>query len=111
MTVRGPTAGSQKTLQLRQASCSYSGVTAGGLLHYDAVAEALASGHIGGLGLDVQWTEPWDPEDPISKHPNVLLTPHVAGGLPAAQPGGPWHFSKPHLALGCCYPMNGSFMP
>lgn len=32
---------------------------AGGLLDYDAVVEGLDSGRIGGLGLDVQWNEPW----------------------------------------------------
>lgn len=41
--------------------------------------EGLTSGHIGGLGLDVQWQEPFDPRDPIAQHPKVVLTPHVAG--------------------------------
>lgn len=41
--------------------------------------EGLTSGHIGGLGLDVQWQEPFDPTDPIACHPRVILTPHVAG--------------------------------
>ena len=59
---------------------------AGGLLDYNDVRAALHSGHIGGLGLDVQWEEPWDPEDPVSRHPNVLLTPHVAGAAPARLP-------------------------
>ena len=39
----------------------------------------LESGHLGGLGIDVAWTEPFDPEDPILKFPNVIITPHVAG--------------------------------
>ncbi|KAI7988865.1 D-3-phosphoglycerate dehydrogenase [Camellia lanceoleosa] len=38
----------------------------------------LNSGHLGGLGMDVAWTEPFDPEDPILKFPNALITPHVA---------------------------------
>ncbi|KAK1310265.1 hypothetical protein QJS10_CPA08g01235 [Acorus calamus] len=29
--------------------------------------------------MDVAWTEPFDPDDPILKFPNVLITPHVAG--------------------------------
>ncbi|KAK9798534.1 hypothetical protein WJX73_010930 [Symbiochloris irregularis] len=54
-------------------------VARGGLLDYDAVRQALDSGHLGGLGLDVQWSEPWDPHDPISSDARVILTPHVAG--------------------------------
>lgn len=42
---------------------------AGGLLDYDAVKAGLESGHIGGLGLDVQWQEPFDPQDWIALHP------------------------------------------
>ncbi|KAF5936252.1 hypothetical protein HYC85_027381 [Camellia sinensis] len=30
------------------------------------------------VGIDVAWTEPFDPDDPILKFPNVLITPHVA---------------------------------
>lgn len=51
----------------------------GGVLDYDAVMAALESGHLGGLGIDVAWTEPFDPSDPLLKYPNVLITPHIAG--------------------------------
>ncbi|PWA83411.1 D-isomer specific 2-hydroxyacid dehydrogenase family protein [Artemisia annua] len=54
-------------------------IARGGLLDYEAVHNGLKSGHLGGLGIDVAWTEPFDPDDPILKFPNVLLTPHVAG--------------------------------
>ncbi|KAI3695698.1 hypothetical protein L1987_78697 [Smallanthus sonchifolius] len=54
-------------------------IARGGLLDYKAVYESLESSHLGGLGIDVAWTEPFDPDDPILKFPNVLLTPHVAG--------------------------------
>ncbi|XP_059666993.1 uncharacterized protein LOC132312577 isoform X2 [Cornus florida] len=54
-------------------------IARGGLLDYEAVHYHLKSGHLGGLGIDVAWTEPFDPEDPILKLPNVLITPHVAG--------------------------------
>ena len=54
-------------------------VARGGLLDYAAVRAGLRTGKLGALGLDVQWSEPFDPDDEIAKHPNVLLTPHVAG--------------------------------
>ena len=54
-------------------------VARGGLLNYDAVRAALESGALGGLGTDVAWREPWDPEDPVARHPRVVMTPHVAG--------------------------------
>lgn len=54
-------------------------VARGGLLDYDAVLAALKSGHLGGLAIDVAWSEPFDPSDPILQFPNVLITPHVAG--------------------------------
>ena len=42
---------------------------AGGLLNYDDVDNMLDSDHIAGLGLDVQWQEPLDPQDRMAKHP------------------------------------------
>lgn len=50
----------------------------GGLIDLDAVHDALLSGHVGGLGLDV-----YDPEPPahhaVFDHENVILTPHLMG--------------------------------
>uniref|UniRef100_A0A0E0E9Y6 D-isomer specific 2-hydroxyacid dehydrogenase NAD-binding domain-containing protein n=1 Tax=Oryza meridionalis TaxID=40149 RepID=A0A0E0E9Y6_9ORYZ len=54
-------------------------IARGRLLDYDAVFNHLKSGHLGGLGIDVAWTEPYDPEDPILKFSNVIITPHIAG--------------------------------
>lgn len=54
-------------------------VARGGLVDYGAVVNHLKSGHLGGLGTDVAWTEPFDPDDQILKFKNVILTPHVAG--------------------------------
>lgn len=48
-------------------------------MDYDAVLTHLRSGHLGGLGIDVTWTEPFDPDDAILKFPDVIITPHVAG--------------------------------
>ncbi|KAJ4832781.1 hypothetical protein Tsubulata_018795 [Turnera subulata] len=54
-------------------------IARGKLLDYDAVVENLESGHLGGLGTDVTWTEPFNPDDPILKFSNVIVYPHVAG--------------------------------
>jgi phosphoglycerate dehydrogenase-like enzyme len=51
----------------------------GGLIDYPALYNALAQGHLGGLGLDVFWTEPFPADDPLLNFPNVIATPHVAG--------------------------------
>ncbi len=44
-----------------------------------ALEAALASGRLGGVGLDVYWQEPWDPTDALYAHPGVVTLPHVAG--------------------------------
>ncbi|RLN29506.1 hypothetical protein C2845_PM05G20170 [Panicum miliaceum] len=54
-------------------------IARGRLLDYKAVLSHLESGHLSGLGIDVAWMEPFDPEDPILKFSNVIITPHVAG--------------------------------
>ncbi|KAI9200320.1 hypothetical protein LWI28_005927 [Acer negundo] len=54
-------------------------IARGGILDYEAVAHYLECGHLGGLGIDVAWTEPFNPDDPILKFNNVIITPHVAG--------------------------------
>ena len=50
----------------------------GALLDLDAVYEALQSGRLSGVGLDVYAVEP-PPAHPIFDDPDVVLTPHVLG--------------------------------
>jgi phosphoglycerate dehydrogenase-like enzyme len=50
----------------------------GGLVDYDALHRALASGHLRGAGLDVFPSEPVDAAHPLFELRNVVLTPHVA---------------------------------
>lgn len=44
-----------------------------------ALVEALASGHLGGAGLDHVQGETLPPEHPLTKLDNVVLTPHIGG--------------------------------
>ncbi|XP_047322223.1 hydroxypyruvate reductase [Impatiens glandulifera] len=66
-------------LSSMKKGCVLLNIARGGLLDYESVSYHLKSGQLGGLGIDVAWIEPFDPEDPILKHPNVIITPHVAG--------------------------------
>uniref|UniRef100_A0A1D1XYF7 Glyoxylate reductase n=1 Tax=Anthurium amnicola TaxID=1678845 RepID=A0A1D1XYF7_9ARAE len=81
LTLNAETAGivDMKFLSSMKKGALLVNVARGGLLDYKSVISHLESGHLGGLGIDVAWTEPFDPEDRILKFPNVLITPHVAG--------------------------------
>jgi phosphoglycerate dehydrogenase-like enzyme len=54
-------------------------VARGGVIDRDALVVALAGGKLGGVGLDVHWHEPPDPNDPLYADPRVVALPHVAG--------------------------------
>lgn len=51
----------------------------GATVDTDALVAALASGQIGGAGLDVTEPEPLPVDHPLWQFENVLVTPHVAG--------------------------------
>lgn len=45
----------------------------------NALRDALASGRLGGFGLDTFYEEPGDANDPLIQFPNVIVTPHLGG--------------------------------
>jgi D-3-phosphoglycerate dehydrogenase / 2-oxoglutarate reductase len=51
----------------------------GSLVDYDALFDALASGHLAGAGLDVHPAEPVPGDSRLFAAPNVVMTPHVGG--------------------------------
>lgn len=57
----------------------------GPLVEYNAILKAPNEGHIAGFASDVgvghshKPSEPWDPKDELSMHPNTIFTPYVGG--------------------------------
>jgi phosphoglycerate dehydrogenase-like enzyme len=49
------------------------------LVEREALRGALASGRLGGYGLDTFYEEPGDADDPLIKFPNVIVSPHLGG--------------------------------
>ena len=64
-------------------------INAARVVDIDALDAALASGHVGGAALDVFPVEPKGNgdifESPLTRHDNVILTPHVGGSTLEAQ--------------------------
>lgn len=70
----------RETLALMKPSAYVINVSRGGVVHQDALAEALRARRIAGAGLDVFSPEPLPPGHPLTTLDNVVLTPHVAAG-------------------------------
>lgn len=57
----------------------------GGIYDEDALAEGLASGHIGGVGLDVFVSEPPPKDFKLAEFENCVMTPHLGASTKEAQ--------------------------
>ena len=53
----------------------------GSVLDQDALVRTMYSGRLWGAGLDVTVPEPLPADHPLWDIPNLILTPHVAGGI------------------------------
>lgn len=51
----------------------------GPMVNYPDLHAALQSGQLRGAALETFGVEPCEPADPLLRHPNVTLTPHIAG--------------------------------
>jgi D-3-phosphoglycerate dehydrogenase/(S)-sulfolactate dehydrogenase len=57
----------------------------GGIVDEGALAEALATGHLGGAALDVWEKEPPPPDHPLFAAENLVCTPHIGASTEEAQ--------------------------
>ena len=57
-------------------------VARGQLVDTTALVDALTSGHLAGVALDVFHEEPLPASHPIWRAPNAVLTPHTSGFRP-----------------------------
>jgi len=53
----------------------------GSIVDIQALIDALKNGQLAGAALDVFITEPLPPDSPLWNMPQVLITPHTAGGF------------------------------
>jgi D-3-phosphoglycerate dehydrogenase len=60
-------------------------VARGGVVDEAALAAALEAGTIAGAAVDVYSAEPPDPDNPLLRAPNIILTPHLGASTAEAQ--------------------------
>jgi phosphoglycerate dehydrogenase-like enzyme len=54
----------------------------GATVNEAALLDAVRAGRLGGAALDVFDTEPLPPDSPLWDEPNIIVSPHAAGGRP-----------------------------
>jgi len=69
-----------KTFAAMKPSAFFVNTARGPIVDESALYDALTNGTIAGAGLDVHAEEPRPTQDRLSTLPNIILTPHIAGG-------------------------------
>lgn len=75
----------QREMALMRASAIIVNTARGGIVDEAALHEAIVNGRLAGAGLDVFDKEPPEPDNPLFHMPNVVVTPHCAGGSDSAR--------------------------
>lgn len=63
-------------------------ISRGKIIDEAALIASLKEGRLAGAGLDVQYTEPMKPDDPLWDAPNLIITPHCSASSSQTQERG-----------------------
>lgn len=75
----------EKELKTMKKNAILINTSRGPVIDEKALTKALKGEWIAGAGLDVYEREPLDPDNPLLKLDNVVLTPHIGGGTEECQ--------------------------